>query len=149
MANTLSSVMFPPTLLSMSETLGQYIRSRREAMGITLTAAAERMGIHKGTVSMIELDKIGLPNPDHRRKIAKLLGVSHLDLLVAAGEISADEVTAAGASGIVTTDPGDPRTRIHALVDQVNWIGREDRTDSTIALLEAHIAADKRYRDAF
>ena len=44
-----------------------------------------------------------------RRKIAQALGVTHLDLLVATGEITEDELADSGKSGIVDIDPDDPR----------------------------------------
>ena len=52
-------------------------------------------------LSDIERDRIKLPNADVRRRLAKALGVSHLDLLIAAGELLPEEVVAAGKVGVI------------------------------------------------
>lgn len=116
-------------------------------MGLTLTAAAALMEMNKGTLSQIELGQIKTPNPSHRRNIARVIGVSHLDLLVAAGEITAEELAASGHVGITESDPSDPRTQIHALVDRVNWYGRPDRVEGITSQLTAWAASDSRYKE--
>lgn len=130
----------------MTETLGQFVRSRRTDMGLSLTAAAAMIGTSRGTLSQIELGTIKLPNPELRRQIARLLGVSHLELLIAAGEIREDEL-ASGQTGIAERTPDDPRTAIHALVDQVNWYGRPDRVESITSILTAYAESDARYKE--
>ncbi len=72
--------------------LGQYIRQRRTSLGLTQESVAEQAGIGRSHLSQIESGKIGLPNATIRRRLAKTLRVRHVDLLVAAGEISEDEV---------------------------------------------------------
>lgn len=62
---------------------------------------ADRVGMTKSHLSQVEAGKIALPNADIRRRLAKELGVSHLDLLVAAGEIDRSEIASAGAAGVV------------------------------------------------
>jgi transcriptional regulator with XRE-family HTH domain len=105
--NTVSSVTRHTTMVVMSNairTLGNYVKERREALPLSLTDFAKRSGLSKSELSALENGKIGLPGADKRRKLAAALGVSHLDILVAAGEISEDEVHAAGVPKIPELD---------------------------------------------
>ena len=115
-------------------------------MGLSLTAAAAMIGTSRGTLSQIELGSIKLPNPELRRNIARMLGVTHLEILIAAGEITEAEL-ASGPTGITESNPDDPRTQIHALVDQVNWYGRPDRVEGITSQLTAWADSDKRYKE--
>jgi transcriptional regulator with XRE-family HTH domain len=72
-------------------TLGTYVRARRSALGLTQEALAESAGVSQAVVSDIERGRISLSSADIRRRLAAALGVTHLDLLVAAGELTADE----------------------------------------------------------
>lgn len=69
---------------------------------VDLAAAAD---MSKSHISAIENGRIGLPGPEVRRQLAKALGVTHLDILIAAGEIRPDEIEAAGKQGVTTLDP--------------------------------------------
>src|SRR5262245_33677345 len=71
--------------------LGGYVRARRDRNGWSLTSLAARSGLSKSELSAIEAGKIKLPGADKRRRLAEALSVRHVDLLVAAGEITADE----------------------------------------------------------
>lgn len=83
-----------PHVETETRTLGNYVRQRREAMGKTLTALAADADLSKSELSALERGRINLPGADKRRRLAAALGVSHVDLLVAAGELNTDEVTA-------------------------------------------------------
>jgi transcriptional regulator with XRE-family HTH domain len=72
-------------------TMGAYVKERRERLGWTLTALAADAGLSKSELSALESGKIKLPSADKRRRLAAALDVTHLDLLVAAGELTADE----------------------------------------------------------
>jgi transcriptional regulator with XRE-family HTH domain len=117
----LSSVVLHCTIRSMDKTLGQLIREWRERSGLSLAQAAAMVGIGRGHLSQFETGRIGLPQTDVRRRLAQVLGISHIELLIAAGELSENEVTAAGVVGKVERRPDDPRTVLHALIDQINW----------------------------
>ena len=85
----------------MSTGLAGYIKTRRGDLRIGATDLARAIGKSAAYVSQLEAGKISLPNADIRRRLAKELGVSHLDLLVAAGEIDRAEIASAGAAGVV------------------------------------------------
>lgn len=72
---------------------------------MTQVELAEAAHMTKSHVSAIEKGRIGLPGPEVRRELAKALGVTHLDILIAAGEIRPDELEAAGKQGVTTLDP--------------------------------------------
>jgi XRE family transcriptional regulator of biofilm formation len=97
--------------MSMSGTLGVYIRNCREQRGLTQTELAERADVPRTTVNRIETGTTQLPSPDVRRRLARVLGVPHLDLLVAAGE-----VTKAEAAGVIQRDPTTPVEQVCELV---------------------------------
>jgi len=100
----------------MSESgIGQFIRKRRARLGWTQERLSEETGISRARIAQIEGGRVALPGADFRRRLADSLGVSHLDLLVAAGEITRDELGT--ATGVVTIDPDDPRHRLHAAID--------------------------------
>lgn len=72
--------------------LGDFVRKRREEMGLGVTALAERAGLSKSEVSALEKGRINLPTTDKRRRLAAALGVRHIDILVAAGELTEEEI---------------------------------------------------------
>jgi transcriptional regulator with XRE-family HTH domain len=74
-------------------TLGTFIKSHRERLGLTQQEFADRAGIQRAYLSRIETGDNKLPSADIRRKIAATIGVSHVDILVSAGELSAEEVS--------------------------------------------------------
>jgi transcriptional regulator with XRE-family HTH domain len=88
---------------------GAYVRERRERLGLSQTDLADLVGIRKGYMSQIESGKIGLPGADLRRRLAAALRVRHVDLLIAAGELTADEIPAPGAP--------PPPSEVERLVD--------------------------------
>jgi len=55
---------------------------------------ARRTGITQATLSNLERGRTRMPSPDHRRRLAAALGIGHVDLLVAAGEVAPDELEA-------------------------------------------------------
>jgi len=94
-------IPYPDTLVKPSEGvhiggmertgMGAYVRSHRQARGWTQEDLAARAGVTQPTLSDIERGKNILSSPDIRRRLATALGVSHLDLLVAAGELTPAE----------------------------------------------------------
>jgi transcriptional regulator with XRE-family HTH domain len=135
------------TITFMDNQLGAYLRQWRERRGMTLTAAAAEMGIGKGYLSQIETGKLKWPNADVRRRIAEVIGMSHVDLLIKLGELLPSELEAAGKQGIVHQGAELPSAKIHALVDRVNWYGREDRVSGVTSILTAWADADAHYKE--
>ena len=76
----------------MGTGLGTFVRQRRNALGLTQEEVADASSIGRSHLSQVESGKIGLPNVEIRRRLADTLRVRHVDLLIAAGEISDDEV---------------------------------------------------------
>lgn len=110
-------------------TLGSYVIHRRQELGLLKQVdLANASGIPDTTINRIEKGTTKLPSADVRRKLARALVVSHLDLLIAAGEINEDELC--GATGIVTVDPADPRQRLHAAIDSTPMT--DDRIEGLI-----------------
>lgn len=77
--------------------LAGFVRAARERLGMTVTGLADRSGLTKSEISGIESGRIKLPGADKRRRLADALAVRHVDVLMAAGEISAEELPGSGA----------------------------------------------------
>lgn len=104
----------------MSGELGAFLSTRRRLLGLTQERVSAAARISRSHLSQIESGKIGLPNAETRRLLARVLAVDHIDLLVAAGELHRDEVK--------------PRSRTHDRAwDQV--LDRLD-PDAAVALFE-------------
>src|SRR4029434_2675014 len=68
-------------------------------------------------LSQIESGKIGLPSADVRRRLAIAMGVTHVDLLLAAGELSDADIQVAGIEGVAIDTP-----EIEDLVDDLRAV---------------------------
>lgn len=77
--------------------LATLILNRVKELGISQRAYADRMGLSASHMNGLVHGKIQLPRPELRRRLAHDLGLTHLDLLVMAGEINADEIPVEGA----------------------------------------------------
>lgn len=86
--------------------LGAYIRNVREQRMWTQDDLAAKVGTTRAYISQIESGRTKLPNADLRRRLAAALGLRHIDLLIAAGEINADEVSTTTPT---VAFPHDPR----------------------------------------
>jgi transcriptional regulator with XRE-family HTH domain len=75
-----------------AEGLGAFVRRMRESKGWTQAHLAGEADIVPAYVSQIEGGKPALPGADLRRRLAAALSVRHIDLLVAAGELTDAEV---------------------------------------------------------
>jgi transcriptional regulator with XRE-family HTH domain len=98
MITTLSIPNNVSTLQHMESQLGNYIVAAREQRGWNQTEFAARANIKRAHLAQIERGKIALPNGDLRRRLASALGVRHVDILVAAGELTADEIPREGTA---------------------------------------------------
>lgn len=118
----LSIHMHSATVSDMT-TLAEFVRQKRVDAGYeTQAALADASGVDREVVNRIERGKTMRPEAYVRRRLAKALGVSHLDLLVAAGEITEAELGT--VAGVVERDPDDPRD---ALADRI----RDARLDES------------------
>jgi len=83
--------------------IGAFVREKRESLGLTQTALAGKTGISRARMSQIEGGAVALPGADHRRRLATALNVRHIELLVAAGELTEDEIS--DVAPLVSNDP--------------------------------------------
>ena len=106
-------------LMLMMRTLGGYIRDYLDRTGLSQTELATRAGVPRVTINRLVKEKTALPDADTRRKLASAMGVSHLDIIVAAGEIEPEEVASAGAEGVVERSAAPPE--IHDVLRNLDW----------------------------
>lgn len=148
---TLASIYSPvkPLLggysLGMETGIAGYIKERRSRRGWSQVRLAEEVGTSSAYVSQLESGRVNLPGADLRRRLAAALGVTHLDLLVAAGELTDDE---AGTPRQLA-EPDPARAALLAKLAALPL----DRTDVSVlasvldGLIAAH-AADERSGEA-
>ena len=121
-------------------TLAAFVRERLTALGVSQTQLADRAGLSKSDINGIVQGRIKLPGPEKRRELAKALGVSHLDLLVAAGEITEQEIAATGAVGVIERDPDDRRERlIQRIREMPDGFGVDEGLEVALGVLEAAV----------
>ncbi|MEJ7902022.1 MAG: helix-turn-helix transcriptional regulator, partial [Thermomicrobiales bacterium] len=79
------------TMMGMTKRLGvgELIRERRRVLGIrSQQDLADRVGVNRPHISKIESGKIALPQPELRRRLCEVLGISDKEILMAAGWIA-------------------------------------------------------------
>lgn len=132
---TLASIPNDPDILgAMTTSIAEYVRQRRLNRGFqTQAALAEAAGISSAHLNQIEKGKIAVPNADLRRKLAKALGVSHLDILIATGEIDAEEVRAIGVEGMVEEGP---TYHLQEVLTRYDW--KWEEAERLAAIIEAY-----------
>lgn len=67
------------------EELGRILRDRREVMGLSLRAVAEKANLSDTTVMRIEQARIAKPEPESLRQLAEVLDLSLAELYDLAG----------------------------------------------------------------
>ena len=72
--------------------LGSLIRNQRMDLNLTQVEVADRVGISQTYLSNLERGRVHLPDVDVRRRLAEALRLSHVDILIAAGELDAHEL---------------------------------------------------------
>lgn len=78
--------------------LAAVVRERRQARGLTQEELAAQVGVTQAYVSSMEMGRVQLPNRAVRRRLARSLGMGHLELLVAVGELEVWEVPSPSAT---------------------------------------------------
>lgn len=102
--------------------IGAYIRRLREDRGWSQVELADRAEVNRAHLSQVEIGRIALPSAEMRRKLAATLGVRHVDLLMAAGELTADEIPQEGA----VRDPFPRSVTKQTLVDHISTLTDEE-----------------------
>lgn len=99
--------------------IGQWIRERRLALGLTQTDLAKRAGLDQSTISAIEIGRTKWPSAEVRRPLARALGVTDLQLLVGAGEVDPQE------AGVNLADADLKLAKVQALWSDLSEAQRE------------------------
>jgi len=98
--------------------LGELVRRRVDASAAGNQAAyARRVGLSPSYLSALLKGKVSLPGADKRRALAADIGITHVDLLVAAGELTEQE---AGPQSAPLYPPDDPRNDILAAMPDLS-----------------------------
>ncbi|MBF6299047.1 helix-turn-helix domain-containing protein [Nocardia amamiensis] len=72
--------------------LGRFLKSRREALGLSARVLAQQADIDKATVTRLELGQITHPRSENIKAIAQVLRVPVSDLFAVAGWMPKDEL---------------------------------------------------------
>lgn len=121
--------------------LGDWVKTRRELLGLTQKSLAGSASTSPAYISQIEGGRVGLPNADLRRRLADALGVPHIEIFIAAGELNRDELTAAGQQGVLPQPQyGASPPDLHKLMDQIEW--DSSRADMVRSLFKSMIKMD-------
>ncbi len=120
--------------------LADYIRTIRKQRGYSLSELACRSGLSKSELSSIENRRIKVPGVEKRRSLARALGVSHMDILIAAGELDPAEIPIEGRP-VEPFVPGDPRRALYNRMLDVHWT--DTRLISIIDQLDRMLELDR------
>jgi transcriptional regulator with XRE-family HTH domain len=104
-----------------TEGIGAHIRRRRDMLGLTQKALADRADTSSAYISQIEGGKVALPGVEMRRRIANALGESQIELLIAAGEIDRSELETAGLQGVSGGDWEQLPAAIQQALRNADW----------------------------
>lgn len=116
------------------------LKERREFLGMTQETVGQKVGISKQTYSAIERGDTALPEIETRRAISRVLGIRHIELLVAQGIIEDWEVP-----GFDATAP-EPDPQIEALAHLVRTVDltKHGRQATLSNILQFWAAEDSR-----
>lgn len=73
--------------------LGALIRMRRDHLGLTAQEVGDAVGLSRSGIEAIENGRTRNPSPDVMRGLSDLLGISRVELLVAAGYLDEAEAS--------------------------------------------------------
>jgi transcriptional regulator with XRE-family HTH domain len=109
--------------------IGSLVRERRLGLGLSQVELARRVGISQTYLSNMERGRVQLPDVDVRRRRAEALCMSHVELLVAAGELDAHELpgdaeavkpVVVGLSAKIDELPSETRRAIERIIDDLH-----------------------------
>lgn len=112
-----------------NDRLAELVQARRRMLGLTQAELAERAGVSQTYISNLERGRNQLPKVQIRRQLAQALRMSHIDLLIAAGELdrhelpgSADAVrpVVVGMTSKMESLPADTRRALERVVDDLH-----------------------------
>lgn len=72
--------------------LGQMLRKRREALGLSTRQLSARTGVNDVTISRIERGEFAAPRPDKLTRLAEALGLSAADVFAMADYVTPTEL---------------------------------------------------------
>lgn len=87
--------------------LASFVKRQRERLGLSQERLSEKIDMSSGYISSLETNKINTPEHPTRRRLAEELGVSEIDLLIAAGELEPEDRDAASKILEIATLPAD------------------------------------------
>jgi transcriptional regulator with XRE-family HTH domain len=123
----------------VSMTLKEY----RERLGLTQKDVAQQAGIISEYYSQIERGRISLPNTELRRAISRVLGIRHVDFLVAAGILDDWEVPGFSA----TAPASDPLQEEVALYLRQLDLDADNRAATLLGILRMWAQQDRQRSD--
>lgn len=109
--------------------LADLVQARRRMLGLTQAELAERAGVSQTYISNLERGRNQLPKVQIRRQLAQALRMSHIDLLIAAGEMDRHELPGSaeavrpvvvGLSSRLDALPADTRRALERVIDDLH-----------------------------
>jgi transcriptional regulator with XRE-family HTH domain len=109
--------------------LAELVQVRRRLLRLTQSELAERAGVTQTYISNLERGRTQLPKVQVRRQLAQALRMSHVDLLIAAGELeqhelpgSADSVrpVVVGMAAQLDVLPSETRRALEHVIDDLH-----------------------------
>lgn len=118
----------------MEKTFADLVRDRIDnAYGGKQSAFAAATGFKPQTVNTWLKGRVTLPQLDARRRLARELGVSMIDLMISMGELEKSDVETAGVQGVVE-EVAIPR-EVSTVLRELDW-SNPTITTRTLVMLE-------------
>ena len=95
--------------------LGQLVRERREELGLSQREVAALIGKTPSALSAIEHGRVLIPSRETRDQIGAVLRLTNVEMLVAAGEVTPEEVAGGTPWDLASLRQDDPRARLSRL----------------------------------
>lgn len=117
--------------------LGSLIRNQRMDLNLTQVEVADRVGISQTYLSNLERGRVHLPDVEVRRRLAEALRLSHVDILIAAGELDAHELPGSvdavrpvvvGLAAKLDILPQDVRRAVERVIDDLHTLHQAGTT---------------------
>lgn len=113
----------------VSGQIGVLLRERRLVLELSQVELARRVGISQTYLSNMERGRVQLPDVAVRRRLAEELRMSHVEMLVAAGELDAHELpgdadavkpVVVGLSARIDELPAEVRRAVERIVNDLH-----------------------------